>query len=304
MLLSEFFSNVYAPLRLRGKSDNTIRLYGCTLRSFDKFLKHAATLDDLDDLVVSRFLAHRASVRSAFTSEKERTQLLSLWRFACDRGMVPRRPCVPPTPLPERIPTAWTVDQIRSLIRATDKEAGMIDKVPASLFFRALVSVLWETAERIGAIMSVQVADYQNGVLLVRAEHRKGKKRDKLYSLSLSTQHLVEQMVRGRAPSKCIFSWDRPKTALWNAFGKVVRRAGLSDGRRSKFHMLRRSSATHYAAGGGDATALLDHSSPRIARQYYVDPRFIASGPRPCDILPRIDEEQREMPAGGATATG
>lgn len=290
MTLLEFFETVYAPLRLRGKSENTTRLYHCTLKSFDKFLQRASTVADLDDLIVSRFLSKRASERSAFTAEKERTQLLSLWRFACDRGVVSTRPCVPPATLPERIPTAWTIEQIRSLIRATDKEEGLIDKVPAALYFRALVCVLWETAERVGAILGVQVMDYQQGTLLVRAEHRKGRKRDKLYSLSLETQHLIDQMIKGKKPSQAIFSWDRVINLLWYSFGRIVKRAGLDGGRKTKFHMIRRSSATHFAASGGDATAMLDHSSPRIAKAYYVDPRFIETGPKPCDVLPRISD--------------
>lgn len=290
MSLVDFFENVYAPLRLRGKSENTTRLYHCTMRSFAKFLERPATLEDLDDLVVSRFLAKRAHDKSAFTAEKERTQILSLWRFAHDRGAVSRRPCVPPATLPERIPTAWTVDQIRALIRATDKEEGTIDKVPAALYYRALVSVLWETAERVGAILAVQVIDYQQGMLLVRAEHRKGRKRDKLYSLTLETQHLLDQMCRGKKSSQAIFSWDKVKCMLWHSFGRIVKRAGLDGGRKTKFHMIRRSAATHFASRGGDATAMLDHSSPRIAKSYYVDPRFIDAGPKPCDVLPKINE--------------
>lgn len=288
MTLIDFFETVYAPLRLRGKSENTTRLYHCTIRSFGKFLERPATIADLDDLVVSRFLAKRATQRSAFTAEKERTQILSLWRFAHDRGVTSARPCVPPATLPERIPTAWTIEQIRTLIRATDKEQGEIDKVPASLWYRALVSVLWETAERVGAILSVQVIDYQQGMLLVRAEHRKGRKRDKLYSLTLETQNLLDQMCRGKKPSQAIFSWDKVKCMLWHSFGRIVRRAGLDNGRKTKFHMIRRSAATHFAARGGDATAMLDHSSPRIAKSYYVDPRFIDAGPKPCDVLPKI----------------
>ena len=292
MTLSQFFSDVYAPLRLRGKSVNTTRLYGCTLRSFDRWLERRATLDDLDDLIVSRFLAKRASERSAFTAEKERTQLLSLWRFAGDRGLVKTRPCVPPATLPERIPTAWTIEQIRSVMRSTDKEVGDIDGVPASLFFRSLISVLWESAERIGAIMSVQVCDYQQGTLLVRAEYRKGRKRDKLYTFSLETQSLVDQMCRGKSPAKCVWSWNRVTTMLWRDFGRIVSRAGLGDGRRTKFHMIRRSAATHFAARGGDATDLLDHSSPRIAKAFYVDPRFLKTGPKPCDVLPHIGRDE------------
>jgi hypothetical protein len=300
MLLVDFFEGAYLPLRLRGKSENTTRLYHCTLRSFAKYLERRPTLEDLNDLTISMFLSKRARERSAFTAEKERTQLLSLARFAWDRGLIKVKPCVPPATLPERIPTAWSVDQIRSLIRATDKEVGLIAKVPSAVFFRGLVCVLWETAERIGAIMSVTVADYQSGVLLVRAEHRKGRKRDKLYGLTLSTQNLVEQLCRGKPASKPIFEWDRAKTLLWHSFGRIVQRAGLSDGRRSKFHMIRRSSATAFAALGGDPVSMLDHSSPRVTKAY-LDPRFMPQGPRPCDVLPQIGEEG---PAGGATPTG
>lgn len=300
MLISDFFANVYLPLRLRGKSENTTRLYECTLRSFGKYLERRPSLDDLNDLTISMFLSKRARERSAFTAEKERTQLLSLARFAWDRGLIKVKPCVPPATLPERIPTAWTADQVRSLIRATDVEKKMIGGVPASLFWRGLVSVLWETAERVGAIMAMTIADYQHGVLLVRAEHRKGRKRDKLYGLSLSTQHVVEQICRGRPLSEPIFCWDRAKTQLWHSFGRIVRRAGLADGRRTKFHMLRRSSATAFAAAGGDPVALLDHSSPRVTRAY-LDPRLLPQGPRPCDVLPQIGDEG---PAGGGDSDG
>ena len=100
MTLTTLFNDFYRPLRLRGRSANTSRLYGCTIRSFWKWLRYEPTLDDLTDLTISRFLEYRASIRSPYTAEKERTQLLSLWRFAADRGLVADRPCVPPAPLP------------------------------------------------------------------------------------------------------------------------------------------------------------------------------------------------------------
>ena len=287
MTLLEFFEKFYAPLRLRGRSENTTRLYHCTLRSFGKWLERPPTLEDLDDLTLSRFLAARGASRSAFTAEKERTQLLSLARFAFDKRMLQERPCVPPAPLPERIPKAWTIEQIKSLMKACSNAPGLVGRLPASVFYCAIVAVLWESAERIGAILAVKVDDYHEGRILVRAEYRKGRKRDKLYRLTPATAALLDQCVRGRKANEQIFAWDKPKTMLWYEFGKVVAAAGLDGGRRAKFHQLRRSAATHYAAGGGDATALLDHSSPRITRAY-IDPRFIDSGPQPCDVLPSI----------------
>jgi len=103
MLLTDLFANHYRPLRLRGKSLQTCRLYGCTIRAFGKWLQYPPTIDDLSDLLLGRFLEERAATRSPYTAEKERTQLVSLARFARDRGFIAVMPEVPPAPLPERV---------------------------------------------------------------------------------------------------------------------------------------------------------------------------------------------------------
>jgi integrase len=62
----------------------------------------------------------------------------------------------------------------------------------------------------------------------------------------------------------------------------------LDVGRRIGFHAIRRSAASHYAAAGGDAVEMLDHSSPSITKRWYLDPRLADRGSRPCDVLPAI----------------
>ena len=287
MLLQQLFDDYYRPLRLRGRSANTTRLYGCTIRAFEKWLTYPPTTADLTDLVLSRYLEHRAATRSPYTAEKERTQLCSLWRFAADRGIVTTRPEVPPAPLPDRVPCAWSVDQLASLSRAAAATRGKIGSVPAGVWFSALVSVLWETAERIGAVLECRVGDFSPPHLLVRAEYRKGGKRDKVYRLSPRTCDLVAQ-ARGKVK---LFEWDGCRGYLWARYADVVARAGLGRGRHLSFHQLRRSAASHYAALGGDATALLDHSSPRITQKWYLDRRLTDRGPAPCDVLPRLGFE-------------
>lgn len=284
MTLQELFGNFYRPLRLRGRSANTTRLYGCTIRSFSKWLRYEATTDDLTDLTISRFLEHRATTRSPYTAEKERTQLLSLWRFAADRGIVPDRPCVPPAPLPDRIPEAWSIDQLQALMRSAAATRGNIGHVPAAVWYTALISVLWETAERIGAILSCTPQDFASPVLTVRAEYRKGGKRDRAYRLSEETS----RRVAAACGQTKLFEWPQHRLYLWYKYKDVVARAGLGQGRKCGFHQLRRSAASHYAALGGDPVKLLDHSSPRITHRWYLDRRLTDSGPQPCDLLPRI----------------
>ena len=75
LTLRELFDEKYKPLRLRGRSQNTVRLYGCTIRSFSKYLRTEARLSDLTDLTVSGFLEKRCIECSPY-AEKERTQLL------------------------------------------------------------------------------------------------------------------------------------------------------------------------------------------------------------------------------------
>lgn len=289
MTLNEFFENIYRPLKLRGKSLATVRLYGNTLKQYAKFLGHTPTVEeDLTDLQIARYLEARGRYRSPLTAEKERNQLCALWRCAADQCLLKARPCLPPATIPFRVPTAWSIEQLQSLLTAAKAAPGMIGDVPARIYWPALIQTLWQSAERVGAILAVEKVDYTKPMILVRAEYRKGGKRDKLYSFTPGLCELLDILVRSNLSSTKLFAWPKDRLYLWQRFGKIVAAAGLDKGRRNKFHQLRRSAATHFAAAGGDPVALLDHSSPRITRAY-LDPRYVDTGPKPCDVLPSID---------------
>jgi len=284
MKLIDLFLNFYRPLRLRGRSQQTCRLYGCTIRTFGKWCGYEPTIDDLTDLMIGRFLEDRAANRSPYTAEKERTQLVSLARFARDRGLIQVMPEVPPAPLPDRVPKAFSVAELQGIMRAAAATRGTVGAVTAAVWFTALVSVLWETAERIGAVLECRPDDLTDKSLHVRAEYRKGGKRDAVYRLSDETASLV-QSARGEHR---LFEWNGNRGYLWHRYADVVARAGLGKGRHLSFHALRRSAASHFQSLGGDASVLLDHSNPRITQRWYLDRRMTNRGPQPCDLLPAI----------------
>lgn len=287
MRLTEFFDSYYRPLRLRGRSPETSRLYHNTITQYERWLgREGSVEEDLTDLQVSRYLEFRARVRSPLTAEKERSQLLAMWRLACDRAMLTIRPAIPPTLSPTRVPQCWTPEEIRRLITTCKAWPGKVGDVPAWIYWTSLTAVLYQSAERVGAILAVKKADYSRPRILVLAEYRKGGRRDKLHEFSEPLCDLLDVLSKSQN-GETLFYWPGCYTYLWGRYGKIVEKAGLPGGRRNKFHCLRKAAATHFKAAGGDPVALLDHSNPRTT-QAYLDPRQIPSGPAPHSVLPQV----------------
>lgn len=281
MFLCDYLIDVYAPLR--GLSARSITLYRYTLNAFSEFAGHQTTLDDLEELTVSRFLAARMTVKAAATVAKDRAQLRALWEMAARRGLAKTWPTLRRIRVPERVPEAWLTDEFQRLLHAAAQEPGLIDGVPAGDFWKALVRLLYETGERVSAAMALEWSDVRPDSVLYRAETRKGQTRDILRSITPSCHAAIEAIRRPRA---MVFAWPFAKSMLWYRMGRICRRAGLPSDRRSKFHRIRRTTASHYAAAGGDAQRLLDHSSPAVTRRY-LDPRILPEI-RASDLLPSV----------------
>jgi site-specific recombinase XerD len=285
MTLLKFFEAYYLPHRLRSRSKNTIRLYRHSVNSFSRFLERRAKLSDLTDDTVSRYLtALIARGLSPYTVNKERSQLLAIWTYAAKKRHVPEFPDVPPERTPKRVPQAWTQEELKRLMHACSLQKGEICDIPASAWWTALHLILWDTGERIGAVLKLSWSSYQTPWLLVPAETRKGQREDKLFELGADTQGALDSI---RTPKrKLILPWPKAATTIYYHYGRLLRRAELPDGARCKFHRMRRSVASYYEANGGNATELLGHTS-RATTAAYLDPRIVRTV-QPSDILFRI----------------
>jgi integrase len=283
MNLLDFFANVYRPNRLFGKSDNTTRLYLISIRSLGRTLGRIATIDDLTDANIRRHMEYVVSRgRSKATANKDRAQLLTLWRYAFVKGLIDRSPDVQPFPEPERVPVAWIADEMARLLDTIGKTVGHYNAVPRSLFWRAIVLIALDTGERIGAIAQARWDWLSGDQILFPAEARKGGKRDRLYRLSPETVDLLGQL-RALGKSQVIFHFPFNSTYLWAHYREILTRANLPSGRRDMFHKLRRTTGSVAYAAGLDAQDVLDHQHRRTT-QRYLDPRF-SRKEQACDIL-------------------
>lgn len=299
MTLETFLTTVYVPLRLRGRSPESVRLLRHAITQFSRWLGRPALLDDLDDLVVSQWLAAMAEKKSPNSVARERSGLLALWNLAQGRGLVKLRPTVAPELVPQSVPRAFTADELVRLADSARYAWGWVGPVPAGTFFRALIAVGLETGERINAILKTPRHCWQRPTLTVPASIRKGRRQERVYELSPEASDLVDAVTRHEGPT--VFWWVASGTALRKRWKTITRRAGLGEGRDVQFHALRRSTASHLAAAGLDATAYLGHSTDRITRRSYLDPRVVDSRrPKAWQAMPRIFKPDTDPPAQSA----
>jgi integrase len=209
------------------------------------------------------------------------------------------RPAVAPELVPERVPRAFTTDELARLAAAARLSSGWVGPVPARAWFPALIAVGLETGERINAILSTPRHCWNRPTLTVPAGVRKGRRQERVYELSPEACDLVDQVAAHTGPT--VFWWEASGTALRKRWKTITRRAGLGDGREVQFHALRRSTASHLAAAGLDATAFLGHSSDRITRRSYLDPRVVdARRPKAWQAMPRIFKPEEQEPPAAA----
>ena len=301
MTLREFFKTTYRPLRLRGRSPKTSTLYEATFRAFDRWLvsegiADECRIDHLDELVLARYLEHRASTRSPYTAERERCALMAIARLAWERRVpgLERMPSCPPGRLPDRVPTAWTAEEMQRLFAEAGRAQRYVGTIHASEWFPAAIQLAFETGERIGALMSTPVRSYQRPTLLVDAEVRKGGRRGRVYQLS---EPLCDRLDRLKAHGyEMVLPWPGNKSAVYRRLKLIMKRAGLA-GKRMAWHQIRRTAISQIAAAGGDPVAFAGHSSPAVTKRWYLDPRMAERGPRPHELLPPLEKPDEDKPA-------
>jgi integrase len=270
--------DLYCKKRLRLASPHTLRLYRHSIKAFEKTLNRTATTLDLTDDNLEEHM-HRvvSSGLSIASANKDHAQITAIWRFANRNRLCDTWPNVMLYPVPQRVPLGWMPEEIERLQDAIRTETGTIFGAPACLWWRTLILVLLDCGERIGAIRQLTRSSLQGNSLLVPAQYRKGKTRDKLFTLSPTTSQSIRDLL---ATHRCehIFPWDRSETYIYPRYKAILSRAGLSVDRRSKFHRIRRTVASAVKNRGGDATAAMDHANSRTTLAY-LDPRIVGEVP-------------------------
>lgn len=290
MLLSDALKE-YIHRKLRDGKPSTIHQLDINVRRFGDYLGRPATTDDLtNERCEDVMYWMKSQDLEPRTCNKFRDNMQAMWTFLAKTGQKQDWPVIPKFKEPIRIPVAWTQEELRELWKACARVNYDVAGVRGADWWLALVSVCYDTGERIGGVQSLEWRNInlRTGFTIIRAEGRKFGAADKASELHATTLGLLQKIQRPTRDK--VFVWDRDPTYLWKKYKEILADAGLPTDRNRMFHCIRKTAASWLEACGGDATELLGHADRRTTLKY-LDPS-IAKKQAPAKLLPRPDEPQ------------
>ena len=108
------------------------------------------------------------------------------------------------------------------------------------------------------------------------AEHRKGRRRDRLYTLHAQTMEVFRSTLP--SPRRRVFPFPYKHRQIWSHLKRILDAAGLPSDKKHMYHCLRRSAESYAAAERGAqwAADAVGHAV-EVARRSYISP-LIARG--------------------------
>lgn len=280
----------YFPLRPSIRCDNTRRQYKIALESFAEQLGRAATLADLTDDSITRWMTWLLGLRPALSvnTVRERVgRVQTLWTWLAKRGVVRQWPTVCRPPAVDPLPVALTEDQLRRLFASAAKERGRIAGVPADLWWRSFLGFVWNTAERKSAVLAVRCEwiDLARAIATIPPASRKGGRKWGVYQLWPELLPLLGECLAATPPRELVWPWDKCEASYYTSYNRILRGAEIPVSRKTKTHGLRVSHATWLKVMGGDPTRQLMHGDAATTQRSYLDPRLTAT-PQPKLFVP------------------
>jgi len=237
---------------------------GRTIRLFEEWLGHTATLADLTDDVVSRWIRQLETGYAQRTVLSHRTNLLMLWRDCWRSGLVDP-PCrVRRVKKPDPCPIAWTLCELQSVFRTIRALTGHFpDGTEHALYSETLVRVVYDTGLRRSDVWRIRRSQITptGGIVL-----RQAKTGHSHYPQLRPRTFALVGLLRRDPVLACPYRDSSAFYSWWREH--VTEAAGV---RHGSLQHMRRTGATHLDIEHPEAVSdYLGHRSPEMKR-YYVD---------------------------------
>lgn len=311
MLLGDFFRDVYTPARMGNANGRSLQQLQVAISRFEAFIGRQATLADLTEDAVIKWMNHPW----AFNSTKEKPKRISpsttnsrlrelktLWRYAVRKRFIivgdeNNLESVERFRVPKRNPRAWSIEEMARIVKSSRMAKGRFMGIPANLWWPAFLLLLYDTGLRLTSAMGIRFEeiDFNDKLLCVPPERMKNNC-EQYYWLHDQTIEAILETIPPRRAKVFPFPFDY-RRALYGRYRVILRRAGLPSTKLDMFHKIRRTTASHVSRLLGEQAAIrqLGHQDASCIRRY-VDPRFTNDHmaaqhlPRPAWNSPKILE--------------
>jgi integrase len=306
MLLRELLRDRIAPLK--NLSDRSVVMYESTLDRFRDFLGREPTIDDLDDLTAAKFLRWRSStvhdprrgLISPASLAKDSAHIRTVWTWCAKKrlkksdGELLEFPDYARPRVPKPRPVAYTIEELQALIETARHRKGLVGDVPAPWYWISKIRAMFETGERIGAVMQIRwgEVDLDRCSLTFLANTRKGHR--ETITRAISPDLASVMALHKRPADRLVWPWleNRKMLSCYASLKVLCRLAGVP---YHPFHSIRKSTASYLKRAGISAKKQLGHSSEEMAEIHYYDDR-ITGIESALDFLPPLDLKGKPKP--------
>lgn len=276
--LHDWIFERYLPQNLDVRDDKTRKHYQRAVNDLGELLGRPPTLADLTDETLTALIVYLLKPPrelAEVTANERAGRIRAFWTWAARKRYVDQWPTFRLVDEPEKIPIAWRENEMVKLFNACRMQRGDLCGVPAWRWWTVLHAFLWCSGERIGATLAMRVDHLrlEDCCAVLPASIRKGKKKPAVHSLWADLVEMLKMILPPNGPERqLVFPWPRHPTTFYYHYGRLLRMAGLPDGRYCKPHKMRVSHATWCYIAGDDPTRRLGHNDPATTRRSYIDP--------------------------------
>ncbi len=268
----------------RGLASNTISAYSRDLSKFSEYLtQRSIALADVTPSVLSEF---RASLRALGMAHSSIVRIESTLRtffkhLQREVGAVDPTTEIEPSKATRRLPKALTIDQVISMIEATERAGAIL-----ALRNRAILELLYSSGARVSELIGINISDIsivrkdEGEIASIKLFGKGGKERVvPLGSFAISAVDSYRVRVRpdlARKSAKttsALFLNSRggriSRQSVWQLVIDTARSVGIKE--EVSPHVFRHSYATHLLDGGADIRVvqeLLGHASVTTTQIY------------------------------------
>lgn len=248
-----------------------------SIASWEAFAGRPIGISDFCDEPLNRYLDWLREHRAPDTTRTRRGNLLILWHFAWEEGLIdlPPRKVRRLRPI-ARQPVAWTLDEVRRLIEESTKLPGRFwrSAIRRAPWWESLIRCGYDTSLRLGDLLRLRAAEIRPQMTLVQHKTR----RSVCVALRPATISAIDQTLA-----------DEPRDVVWPLWGteetffkhlrKLVAGSGIRPG---TFRWIRRTAITQLEKiAPGRGTQLAGHAARSTTEQWYLDRSQLAAPPLP-----------------------